>query len=112
MVLLGYIKRQEKVPTKLNYRKPRYAERTYFVLLNWWKGKPLVLVSPEYLRAYFAEVHILRHPLGELSKGVARKAAVVAECGTPDYKVDLETKSFESWEVDCGVTKAQAGASS
>lgn len=88
MVMLGGYKAEENAPTK-----------HYFMLMNWWRGMPLVLVSAGYLQACQCKVVFLAQKLTE-DTDLDRKEAAYAEVLYPDEGEDCAaiSASFDSLE--------------
>lgn len=71
----------------------------YFMLMNWWRGMPLVVVSADYLRACQCRVVFLDEKLTKNSQ-MDRKHALFAEAVCPDQGEDVSAigASFDSLE--------------
>ena len=83
-----------KIPTHSMVMLGGYEEKNakgeikhYFMLLNWWKGMPLVLVSARYLQACGCQVLFLLDGLTQ-DTDFARKEGLCAESCYPDNGED------------------------
>jgi hypothetical protein len=96
MVLLGTKKVQQ-----WDYKLNRMKEDYHFMLLNWWEGMPLVLVSRDYLVACGAKIYMLKDPLTERNTALKDAPALIGECFFQDGGDNrIGTLSFESGEDD------------
>ena len=96
MVLLG-TKKVQKWDHKSHCTKEDY----HFMLLNWWEGMPLVLVSRDYLVACGARIYMLKDSLTERNTALKDQPAPMAECSFQDGGDNrLGILSFESSEDD------------
>lgn len=74
MVILGMWKEKKLIPFA-----DREEDEYYFMLLNWWRNMPLVLVSARYMQACFGKVHFLKNKLTEI-RPFKRNEGLVGEC--------------------------------